>query len=330
MRKWNIFYFVILPLLIFFLYELNQLIYLSYNEFYGEAEAKQIEINLNQDILVTQIYSARGARVKQGDLLMKVQNMEVDENIQQVNIGIKGLDTEKVLEKSEIEAKILELMQKKQTELAPLETKYNTAKSEAEFFIELTGTKVNDNKSMHPNYTLLKGLEVEMRKITDEYERQISHYKKSLASVDNDKWKYDQLNQKKNFLLANKKYFDIVAPHDGIIGNINVKEGEHVKAHLSLISFMETYPKFVKAYIQEKHKVNIALGDTVIVKSVYNGQHVVKGSISAIGHRIIEIPEKFLKIPTIKLYGIEVFIRMNENDFFQNQVVTVNPWNSQK
>lgn len=330
MRKWNIFYFAVLPLLMFFLYKLNQLVSLSHTEFYGEAEAKQIEININQDILVTQILIERGVKVKKGDLLMKVQNMEVEENIQQVNIGLDGLDAEKVLEKSDIEAKILELMQKKQTELATLETKYNTAKSEAEFYKELAGIKENDKTTSHPSYALLNALEAEMRKISDDYDRQISHYKRSITTVDNAKWKYDQLNQKKSFLLNSKKYFDIVAPHDGIIGNINVKEGEHIKAHASLVSFMETHPTFVKAYIQEKHKVSLSLGDTVLVKSVYNGEKEVKGIISAVGHRVIEIPEKFLKIPSIKLYGIEVFIKMSENDFFQNQIVTVNPWSSQK
>jgi hypothetical protein len=52
----------------------------------------------------------------------------------------------------------------------------------------------------------------------------------------------------------------------------------------------------------------------------------IKGVISAKGYRVIEIPEKFRKIPDVKIYGVEVFITIpRANLFLQNEVLKISP-----
>lgn len=330
MKKWNIFYFGVLPFLIFILYKLNEWAMVSHTEFFGEAEAKQVEINLNQDVMVTHILAERGTQVKKGTLLMKVQNLELDENINQINLDLQGVDTEKVLNKAEVQARILELDQKKISVLAELTTKYKEIQSEADFYKTLSTAAKGDSIKGNPSAVLLASIREEMKTAEKEFDDQISHYKNMMSQVQNANWKNEQLQQKKRFYQKNKEVFDVMAPHDGTIGNINVRVGEYTKAYSSLISFMEPNPTLIKAYIQEKYNVKLHVGDTVAVKPVYIGDRQYKGVIAAIGHRIVEIPEKFRKVPSIKLYGIEIFIKIEANGFFQNQIVRVYPWESEK
>jgi multidrug resistance efflux pump len=330
MKKINLFYIVVLPLLILFLYKLDSWVRISHHEFFGEAEAKHIEINLNQDVMVTHILAERGTHVKKGDLLMKVQNLELDENINQINFDLEGMESDKLLDKSEIQARINELEQKKTSVLAELSTKYKEIQSEADFYKTLATSAKGDSIFAHPSVVMLASLKEEMKSTEKEYNDQMAHYKKMMYQVQNSNWKNEQLEQKKRYFQKSKEFFDVVAPHDGTIGNINVRVGEHIKSYISLISFMEPNPTLIKAYVQEKYNVKLKVGDTVAVKPVYIGERQYKGVISAIGHRIVEIPEKFRKVPSIKLYGIEVFIKPEANRFFQNQIVRVYPWESEK
>ena len=80
----------------------------------------------------------------------------------------------------------------------------------------------------------------------------------------------------------------------------------------------------VLAYVQEKYDIKINTGDTVWISSAYNSDKKTKGIISAKGNRIVEIPEKFRKIPDVRIYGIEVFINIPaDNRFLQKEVLRI-------
>jgi multidrug resistance efflux pump len=327
MKNWNIFYWIVAPFLLIVLYELSERFHLSHKEYFGEAEARQSEINLNQDVLVTDIYTATGQKVKKGDTLLRVINQEMDENILQLDLRQKGADAEMILEKSGAQAKIFELEQKKQLILAELQTKYNTIKAETDFFYQLAGNSIPKTESYHYNQTYLNSITEEMEKTRKEYDRQINHYTKMSGQTSQRLWEKEQIKRQQQFLKQNQKSFEVVAPYDGIVGHINVRQGEFVKSFASLITFMEPSPTEVKGYVPEKYTVNIKVGDTVAVSSLYHRDKEGFGIISAIGNRIIEIPEKFNKIPNMKLYGIEVFIRIPQpNYYFQKEIVSIKPW----
>lgn len=327
MKKWNIFYWVVAPLLLLTLYYFSKQFSLTYREYYGEAEARQTEINLDQDVLVTAIFARTGLKVNQGDTLLLAENRSLDENIVQLDYQRKGTEAEIVLEKAGTDSKIFELQQEKQTALAELQTRYKTAKAEVEFFRQLAGSVAKTPISEHPNQALLQSLQEEMQKIEQEYDRQIQHLYKMKLKPGRGIWEAEQLNRSQQYLRAHKQAFVVTAPYDGIVGNINVREGEYVKSYTNLVTFMEPNPTEVKGYVPEKYTVNIRVGDTVAVTSLYHPDKNGYGIISAVGNRVIEIPAKFSKIPDLKMYGIEVFIQIpSPNPYFQKEIIRVKPW----
>jgi len=327
MKKWNIFYWVVTPVLLLTLYYFSKQFSLSHREYYGEAEARQTEINLDQDVLVTAIYAATGLKVNKGDTLLLVENRSLDENIVQLDFQRKGTEAEIAMEKAGTDTKILALQQEKQTALAELQTKYKTAKAEVEFFRQLAGSDAKSPLSGHPNQALLQSLQEEMQKIGQEYDKQMEHLRKLKQKPIRGTWQAEQLNRSRQYLREHKQAFVVTAPYDGIIGNINVRKGEYVKSYTSLITFMESNPTEVHGYVPEKYTVNIRAGDTVMVASRYHPDINDYGIIKAIGNRVVEIPEKFSKIPDLKMYGIEVFIQIpTPNPFFHKEIILVKSW----
>lgn len=326
MKNYNLFYWIVAPGLILVLVYFSKKFTLSHHEFFGEAEARQSEINLDRDVMISNILVTTGQQVKKGQRILVVENTDIDQNIRQLDFEIQSIQSDKSKEKEDLLAKLLESQQKKQTTLADLTTRYEETKAEKNFYQQLTGKPDISASENNPTDVKLSALEKEMAKVKDEFDAQIKHYKVMMASLDKEDWAKNQVKQQQEYLLENKKMFEVVAPYDGIVGHIHVQQGEYVKAYSSLVTYIEPYPSEIKGYVQEKYTVNLQIGDTVFIASPYHTEKKSFGVISAIGNRVIEIPEKFRKIPDLKLYGIEVFIHLPEsNTFYQKEIVQIKP-----
>lgn len=326
MKKYNLFYWIVTPVLLLVLVYFSKKFSLSHHEFFGEAEARQSEINLDRDVMVASLSVSTGQAVKKGQQLLLVENTSLDQNIQQLDFELQGIQSELSKNKETLQAKILELQQKKQTSLAELSTRYEETKAEKNLFQELAGKKEAMSRKDTPLEVKLFSLEKEMNKVKQEFDAQNQHLTTMMASIDKEAWAKDKIKQKQAFLQKDKKTFEVTAPYDGIVGHIHVQPGEFIKAYTSLVTFIEPFPSEIKGYVQEKYTVNLNIGDTVAIASPYHPEKQSFGVISAIGNRVIEIPEKFRKIPDLKLYGIEVFIQLPEaNTFFQKEIVQIKP-----
>ena len=70
----------------------------------------------------------------------------------------------------------------------------------------------------------------------------IALYQKMIRQPKQTKTEKALYSDKKNYLQSEINKFQIIAPFDGVIGSINIREGEYVKAFTSLISFYEATP----------------------------------------------------------------------------------------
>ena len=70
MRNFNIFYWIIAPLLLLALRYFTNQLNISHNEYFGFAENKETEINLDKDVFITEIKVVSGQKVKKGDTLL--------------------------------------------------------------------------------------------------------------------------------------------------------------------------------------------------------------------------------------------------------------------
>lgn len=326
-RRWNIFYWLLFPLGIFILYDLSVKLQLSQYAFLGFAENKQNEINVDKDVVVQKILVKNGSTVKKGQLLLQVQNVEMQEEIEQIQQAIQDLPIKTNLSLAKIEAEILLLRQQKEDKINELTTKINAITAEAVFYKNLlpsTSENQNENNIQHPKAALVKNLKDEISAIEASFNQQIKHYEVLKNAPQEGVALQNQWAKKKSFLINEIKKFDVIAPYDGVIGTVNVKEGENVQAFSSLISMYEASPPLVVAYIQERFDIKVSIGDTVDVVSMYNSNKKVAGVVMVKGNRIVEIPEKFRKIPDHKIYGIEVFIEIpTYNQFLQKEVLKV-------
>lgn len=327
MTKNSLFYVVTIVVIIGLLWFFVQRLSMNHNEFFGFAENKQTEINLDKDIVVKKILVHKGEKVKQGQLIMQVANMDLVQEISQLNLSIEGIKIKSDLTQTEIQGEVLDLIRQKELKLSELNTKMATSVSELEFYKELLGAESSSQEiENHPASKYIQQLQSEAESIEKQYSKLIAHYQGLLVQPKETSMQKNLLEDKRKSLNQQMAMFDVVAPYDGVIGNLNVRQDEFVKAFTSMMSFYESTPPFVTGYIQEKFDVKLAIGDSVTIKSLYRPVGYVKGVISAKGYRVIEIPEKFRKIPDVKIYGVEVFITIpRANLFLQNEVLKISP-----
>ena len=330
MKKLNIFYWLILPILAYAAYLLMSELKLSYKEYFGFAENKQSEINVDKDVSIAKLVVRTGDRVKKGQLLMVVNNADIVQQINQISTEESGLKIKNDLQEADLRSEILKLEKEREIEIAGIQTKINQAKEEDEFFknINISNQNIQPNNISSeinsPNATLISNLEKEIAAIRLQYNQQIAQFNRMMAQPKQTKTEQQIYLNSKAHLKAEVNKFNIVAPFDGIVGSVNVRENENVKAFTSLVSFYELTPPLVMGYVQEKYDLNIKVGDSVQITSLYNPAKKVIGMITSKGSRIIEIPEKFRKIPDNKIYGIEVFINIPPaNSFLQKEVLKI-------
>jgi len=121
---------------------------------------------------------------------------------------------------------------------------------------------------------------------------------------------------------------DILAPSDGLIGNIPCKEGENFPSFKTFINFYERNPTIVKGFVHESLILQVKVGDSLLVSSTLHPEQHITGIVTGLGSRIVEIPERLRKMPDIKTYGREVLIAIPaENNFLQKEKVMLNSLN---
>lgn len=330
MKQFNFLYWVLAPLLITGLFFISKKLRISYKEYFGYAENRHSEINLDKDVIISDIFVQMGQHVKKGQPLMKVSNQDMNHEVSQLNINLEGVLLKEQLTKAEIRAEILELTQQRDLRLSELNTKIQTAEADIRFYKTLASQAgESGEKIRHPTEEYVAQLTEEVKQTKNQFDHLINHYQNILTQPKETQAQANLLRKHQQHLSQKMQEFEVVAPYDGIIGNTNVKEGEFVPAFSSLISFYETTPPIVLAFVQERYDIKVGIGDSVLVQSVYNPTKKVKGVVSAKGHRIVEIPEKLRKIPDLKIYGVEVFIQIpHDNKFLQFEVLKVSPVSS--
>jgi hypothetical protein len=163
--------------------------------------------------------------------------------------------------------------------------------------------------------TDLKPLNLELQQLSIEL-REVSN---------SNKIQKKKLEYEKEYFQKEEKKLQILAPSDGLIGNLRCKEGEHISSFNTLISFYQQNPTIVKGFVHENLILHVQVGDTLEVTSSLHPAHTVMGTVSGLGFRIVEIPERLRKRPEIKTYGREVLIQIPpDNPFLQKEKVVLN------
>jgi multidrug resistance efflux pump len=330
MKKINIIYLAIIPVLV-------GVFYINWNYarhtvmFYGFAENKETEINHEFPVQVNKIYVTPGQFVNKGDLLLDVTHSKFDLKMNDLSHEIETMRLQAQERRADLQRSIRQLEAERMTKISEVEL--NIKKLESE--ISLNQSLLKDLKSIDPknapdtpspSEVKLTNLNQEKELIIQSYDLQIQLLKDELATVSAPREvQMDKLEQEKSYYEGEQEKLTIRAPRDGLIGNIHCLEGENKPSFSTLITFYERNPTLVKGFVHENLIVHVEIGDILEVSSSLHPAHRRQGTVTGLGSRIVEIPERLRKIPELKTYGREVLIAIPPNNpFLQKEKVILN------
>jgi len=305
--------------------------------FYGFAENKETELNLDVDCLITKVLVRAGEQVKQGQLLLEANQAKYELKLNNLEYELKEQAIITQLDKAKINNQIAQLEIRKQKDLADLDSKIRSLEAKIalneKLFDQIKSVEIPEkNRTNTPAYIELESLRREKENLIAPLNQQISLLKDQLEKVGTPQSLNKQRITREKELVGNERAkLKVYAPSDGLIGNVHCIDGEHVSSFNTLISFYERNPTAVKGFVHEKLILEVKLNDKLKVTSSQHVNHEVVGEVLGLGTRIVEIPERLRKMPELKTYGREVLIKIpSNNPFLQKEKVTLNSISKKK
>jgi multidrug resistance efflux pump len=326
LRRINLLYLSI-PLTAVLIFQIYKHLGRSTASFYGFAENKETEINIDYDVTVRRVHVQPGQFVRKGTLLLEVTQISFDQEMSALTADMAELQEQDIWREAEIRATIARLQSEKNEKTGIIENQIRQAESELalnrRIVRELKSMPAADSTAFAPEELRLAGLREESRLVAEPFDREIARLEQELrlagAPV---KTQIRKLRQEADYIKKEQARLFIYAPNDGIAGYVHCKEGESRSAFTPLISFYEKSPNTVIAYVHERLSLQVITGDSLRVVSSLHPEEQCIGRVSGLGHRVVEIPERLRKIPEIKPYGREVLIEIpGNNNFLQKEKV---------
>ena len=329
MRKINILYWLILPVLIYGVIKISQNFSHQADTFYGFAENKETQITLEHAIAVNRIAVSQGQFVKKGDVLMEATRTELDLKMSDVVHNISELEARNHINRAELQSNINRLKAQRTGKVSDIQSRIQAIEAEIALnsllVKDLSSIKLSEGVTINnPNTLKINALKEELRLVVQPLDIEIQHFEDELKGANPMQQEINRLKNQQTFFNNEQKKLKIIAPSDGLVGFIPCKEGENISSFTTLISFYEQSPNLVVGYVHESLVIQVKVGDSLNVVSSLHPKEMCRGRITGLGYRIVEIPERLRKIPEMKTYGREVLIAIPKiNNFLQKETVVL-------
>lgn len=292
----------------------------------AQVEPEKVAISFQKPVKIKSIYVMPGQEVKAGELLMELERPDLLYDLDILTNQRSALLQEKMLFLDNINSQIQLAKLERLSETKEIDEDINLLKarqqqttdiiSSFETLEDVDKTRINDQT----NLTDLKieALERQKNQILSVYDqkiRQLEDRKQNEIEIYN--LRLERLQKEENQLSEEKTYLKNYAPLDGTIGDVYAQSGELISPYETIISIYEEHPKMIKAYMNEKNKYQLEVGDQVLVESS-NRSYSIDGKVAEIGSRITSYPTRLLIDPEMKLWGQEIFIEIPPDNFFLN------------
>jgi len=331
MKRINILYIAVLVVVvilfaIIFRYSRNTIM------FYGFAENQETEINLEYPVRVDKIYVIPGQSVAKGTLLAEASHNKMQLKLNELKFQIEELELEKAIWAANLQASIDMLESQKSLKIRKTESEISQINAAAEQnrrlieSLEGVSSPADSVSSNGLNSLRIQSLTDEMNLAVEGLDLEIKKYRDKLKASDNPlDVQIRKIEKDLEYYEANSVKISILAPTDGLIGNIHCMESENLSSFTSIISFYEENPTRVKGFVHESMILEVNVGDTLAVVSSLHPENRCLGIVTGLGTRIVEIPERLRKMPQVKNYGREVLIAIPpNNNFLQKEKVMLN------
>ncbi|PHI18858.1 hypothetical protein CEQ90_16035 [Lewinellaceae bacterium SD302] len=331
MRRINLLYLFVLPL-IFILYWMNGDMTGESAFFYGFAENKDTELSHDRPVLVSRILVRPGETVKSGQLLMEVKQARLEQQIRETDIELERARLREQEDRRALRRRIEQLKTDRLLAVTELEGEIRTLQARITYERNLReglstlGPGRNGDSLLTAREYELQEVQEEQRLVTEPIDLEIRQLESELAELNTSvAMRRKRLESEREFFSGEQENLKILAPSEGIIGNIMCKEGEYVEEFEPFIDFYARNPTMAKGFVHESLIPEVQIGDQLEVSSTLHPNRHIKGEVIGLGTRIVEIPERLRKIPDFKTYGREVLISIpSNNDFLQKEKIIFN------
>jgi len=300
--------------------------------FYGFAQNKETEISLDNSVEVQHIHVTTGEKVKKGTILLDVVSASLPVKINNSQFSIEELKTKYQLWKSDLDWKInqlqIELKEKTNQTQSQIDQLNAKIAQNKQLTKELKSIQVKNTTHQIDSPVIIKiaALQKELIFTKNIIATKINKIKSERFASNNPLLsKIKSIEGQLNYYETKKEKQTILAPTDGLVGNIQCKEGEKKNSFATLLSFYEESPTRVIGYIHEELLLKININDTIQVLSSSRPEINNTGIVKTLGSRIVEIPPRLRKIKEFKTYGREIIIEIPPNNpFLQKEKVILN------
>lgn len=330
MRKINLLYLAVIPLCLV-LFRMQMAAGNKAAFFYGFAENKETELSHDRPVRIDRIHVTAGEVVTKGQLLIQVTQAEVVQKINEKGFDLERLELLAAEKKMAIRREIQQLVVKKQTQTAEVENQIRELTASIQQNQQLREglssiSDLGEQGTTSVNDVKLAALQAEVKLVAQPIDLEIAQLEATLKEVENPvRASRKKLQSELDYYANEKNALSILAPADGVIGSVMCKEGEYIDAFSPFINFYEPNPTIAKGYVHESLIPEVKIGDELWVSSSLHPDHHIVGTVTGLGTRIVEIPERLRKIPDFKTYGREVLIRIpGNNNFLQKERVLLN------
>ncbi len=298
-------------------------------EFFGFAENRDTEVNFNYPVVVKKIHITEGQQVMNGELLFDLQRREPREEMAEESFRISELRAESEAWRSE-----------KKGDLKVKEAEYQIAQQSINDKIDELSRELEYKKRLYTGINSLKDVPLDFTTIENEIDdlHQQKSMLDSLHTLEKNNIEQELRLGSNPFIAEIRRMearmlydeerliqdIEIRAPFDGLVGNIQCKEEEHIPSFKALMNFYEPNPSMVKGFIHEDLILKVKVGDRLTIRSITNIDISIDGTVTGLGSRVVEIPVRLRKIPELKTYGREVLISVPpSNTLIQKEKVVI-------
>jgi biotin carboxyl carrier protein len=328
-KIFNPLYLIALAFVIFLFVYKSQL-KTEQEQFFGFAENLEMEVNLDFPVQVNGILIQEGDSVDNATSLLDLTQLALSKDINDEQFKIAELDARFQTNKNIIQNEINLVNAEYQESLNEISAKIESLKNEIELHEDMkSGLK---SIVLEEEDAKIKALRNEIALLTKSQE-DLERINKTLVAGLSQKLNDESNNLKTSISRHNsdvsfneKKLnkLSLRSPSKALVGNIHVKEGEYVDAFETMITLYEPNPTQVKGFVHEGMSINVQIGDEFKIRSFQDSGKFIEGKITGLGARIVEIPERLRRVPTMKLYGREVVLSIpDNNEFLQGEKVII-------
>ncbi|MFK7922559.1 MAG: HlyD family secretion protein, partial [Bacteroidia bacterium] len=254
MKRVNLLYLAIIPIA-FVLFQMTIKLGQASALFYGFAENKETELSHYKSVLIEQILVTPGEFVKKGQLLMVVEQANLDFKIDDAGLELEKLAAEAKRDRQELQNQIAQLKAKRSAKQANITAEITALEariaSQKALLSELKSIKPA-SQSQSANDLKLEALKVELAQVVHPIDVELAQLEKMLNSIVlPSQAQQNKVQGEIQYYQSEQAKLNILAPSDGLIGNIRCKEGEYISAFTKLINFYEPKPTLVKGFVHE-------------------------------------------------------------------------------